>query len=44
MDARDVTLNIGGHFDRAKSWIPAQTAPAGTFIGDRSIHRREPTD
>ncbi len=40
----DVTLNIGGRFDRAKSWIPAQTAPAGTFIGDRSIDRREPTD
>jgi hypothetical protein len=40
----DVTLNIGGRFDRAKSWIPAQTAPAGTFVGDRSIDRREPTD
>jgi hypothetical protein len=40
----DVTLNIGGRFDRAKSWIPAQTAPAGSFIGDRSIDRREPTD
>jgi hypothetical protein len=40
----DVTLNIGGRFDRAKGWIPAQTAPAGTFIGARNIDRREPTD
>jgi hypothetical protein len=40
----DVTLNVGGRFDRAKSWIPAQSAPAGTFIGARDIDRREPTD
>ena len=40
----DITLNIGGRFDRAKSWIPAQDAPAGTFIGARHIDRREPTD
>jgi hypothetical protein len=39
-----LTMNIGGRFDRAQSWIPAQTAPAGTFVGERSIDRREPTD
>jgi hypothetical protein len=40
----NLTLNLGGRFDRAKGWIPAQTNPAGTFVGERSIDRRDVTD
>ena len=39
-----LTLNVGVRFDRATTLIPAQTAPAGTFVGARSINETEPSD
>ena len=39
-----LTLNLGARFDINKGWIPAQSAPAGTFVGARSLERRDVLD
>jgi hypothetical protein len=32
-----VTLNVGVRFDGVKAYLPAQSSPAGTFVGARSF-------
>jgi hypothetical protein len=39
-----LTVNLGARFDVNKGWIPAQSAPAGTFVGARNIDRRDVLD
>jgi hypothetical protein len=39
-----LTLNIGGRFDWAKGSYPAQSAPAGNFVPERSINASQPTN
>ena len=39
-----LTLNLGARFDVNKGWIPAQSAPAGTFVGARDIEQRDVLD
>jgi hypothetical protein len=39
-----LTLNLGVRYDMNKGWIPAQSNPAGTFVGARSIERRDVLD
>ncbi len=36
-----LTLNLGARFDRANGWIPAQTSPAGSWVPERSVERRD---
>jgi hypothetical protein len=36
----NLTLNVGFRYDRANGWIPAQSTPAGTYMGARSIDQR----
>ena len=39
-----LTLNYGLRFDTNKGTIPAQSSPAGTFVGARSVAESNPVD
>ena len=39
-----LTLNYGLRFDTNKGTIPAQSSPAGTFVGARSVAESSPVD
>jgi hypothetical protein len=36
-----VTLNYGVRFDGVSAYLPAQSSPAGTFVGERSFPRKD---
>lgn len=36
-----VTLNYGVRFDGVSSYLPEQSSPAGTFVGERSFPRKD---
>lgn len=36
-----LTLNLGVRFDGVQGWVPAQSSPAGTFVGARNIEKRD---
>ncbi len=39
-----LTLNLGVRVDGAKGWIPAQSSPAGRWVSERRIERRDVYD
>ena len=39
-----LTLNLGARFDINNGWIPAQSAPAGTFVPARRLDERDVLD
>ena len=41
---RRLTLNLGVRFDGAKAWLPAQSSPAGLWVGPRDFPRTEVYD
>ncbi len=39
-----LTLNLGMRWDRARGWIPEQTSPAGRWVGERTLARKDVYD
>jgi carboxypeptidase family protein len=39
--ARRLTLNLGARVDRATGWIPPQVSPAGRWVPERRVERRD---
>lgn len=39
-----LTLNLGMRWDRATGWIPEQTSPAGRWVGERTVARKDVYD
>lgn len=39
-----LTLNLGMRWDRATGWIPGQTSPAGRWVGERTLPRKDVYD
>ncbi len=36
-----LALNLGVRWDRATGWIPEQTSPAGRWVGERTLQRKD---